>query len=170
MGGWLQTLVSIVKEEEPYTLTVLLDAAPGNRAVFSIDGVGVWVRMEATAPFNVSYGAADDGEAVNFECTTETLRRILAGQETLDRAIASGKILVQAPLDNLLAMHRLVMSILADSPLSRRLHLLWLEFDRMWHPATPTPSIEAGVPLAAQHGRFGVFLDYIPESVLKAGG
>jgi hypothetical protein len=143
----------------------MLAVAPGKRGVFTIDGIGIWVLLEESPPWCISYGALTHPEEPHFASSSETLRRIVAGMETLDKAIETGGVYVRGNLADLLGMHRLVMSILADSPLSRRIFLLWLEFERLWHPVPAAPARLNS--LQTQRAAYGRYLSYIPLSVLR---
>lgn len=162
LRSWLLRLVELVLAHGGPLAAALDRTARGRHAVVQLDDVAL--RVQADAPegrLRVTIGPAPDDPVRHFRASADTLRDVLAGRALLDAAVVDGRVAVQAALPDLLAMHDLVMRLLAAGPQRRALRELWAEFDAWWPGGGPVCG-----PLEAQRPRHGLLRDRVPLEVL----
>ena len=163
MREWLLRLVEILLAQGGQVADLLVRTTAGKKAVIEIDDVRIGLVAQPTdRGITVEVRRADDAEPLNFRSSGETLRDLIHARALLDAVIADGRMHVQAPLTDLLAMHELVMRTLASAVSSRALRELWAEFDAWW-PRADVPCL----PLAAQLPKHGVLRQAVPVEVLR---
>ncbi len=70
----------------------------------------------------------DHGIEPSFISDSQTLKDVMAGHKSLDRAVGAGKIQILAPLPDLMKIRKLVKQVLAAANTNKGLQALWLDF------------------------------------------
>lgn len=158
----LQRLVDVLRLEQGYTWDLFVRITHGRSAVIEFDGFRLHLEGRGADAYELVTSPGNSTAPPNFRTDASTVRDLIAGQVTLDRALTSGSVFVRGSLEDLLAMYQLVMNVLADAPRSAALRRLFHEFDATW------PSDDPAVrPLEAQTPRHGFLIAQIPEGVLR---
>jgi len=162
LRDWLSQLVDVVLANGGSLAAALVRTVAGRQAVVQLDDVGLRLQADAgDGALRVNIEPAPEGAVRHFRTSSDTLRDILAGRTLLDAAVVDGRIAVQAGLPELLAVHDLVLRLLAAGPQHRALRTLWAQFDAWW-PRGPLTC----VPLDAQRPQHGRLRDRVPLDVL----
>jgi hypothetical protein len=162
LRDWLLQLVDVVLANGGPLAAALVQTAAGRRAVVQLDDVALQLQGDmADGHLRVEIDPAPEGAVRHFRANGDALRDILAGRTLLDAAVVDGRVAVQAGLPDLLAVHDLVLRLLAAGPQHRALRTLWAQFDAWW-PRGPL----ACVPLDAQRPQHGRLRDRVPLDVL----
>jgi hypothetical protein len=161
---WLHSLVEILRSQGGSTWTNLVSTIAGKTAVIDIDGIQLRLRANNSQPLKVDIDYPGQVESVNFRSDAETLRDMIAGRLTLDKAVATGQIHLRGTLSELLSIYKLAMDILADSAINPQLQRLWEEFDDMWsRPNSPPRPLS----LEEQGTTHGELIINVPSDVLR---
>lgn len=158
----LHRFVDVLRFEQGYTWDLLVRITDGRSAVIEFEGYRLHLEGRGADGYELVTSPGDPDAPLNFRTDGSTVRDLIAGQETLDGALSSGRVFVRAGLDDLLAMYQLVMNVLADAPRSAALRRLFHEFDTTWAADDP-----AARPIEAQAPRHGFLISRIPEAVLR---
>lgn len=162
LADFLQRFVDVVRKEEGFTWDLLVRSTSGRVATIDFDGCRLRLEADEGDVYRLVTSSADQDAPLNFRTDAATVRDLIAGQETLDRALVSGRIFVRGSLDDLLSMYQVVMNVLADAPRNAALRRLFHEFETTW----PGDTMEVR-PIEAQAARHGHLISRIPEGVLR---
>ncbi len=163
LAQWLYRLVEILRIQGGSSWAKLLATVSGKTAIIKLDDIILQLWASESKPLQVHIEYPIESESFNFHSDAETIKALIAGQLTLDKALATGQIHLQESLRNLLKIHQLVMEILADSPLNPQLQELWEEFEQQWLiPDALTPCY----CLQKQQTTYSSLIDCVPEDVL----
>lgn len=161
---WLNRLVEILRHQGGTTWETLARTVAGKTAAIEIDGIRLRLTAGPGEPLSVEIDPIESAEAVNFRSEAETLRDLIAGRLTLDKAVATGQIHLRGTLSELLGIYKLTMDIVADSAINPELQRLWEEFDDGWfRPDSPPPIL----PLEEQRTPHGELILNVPNDVLR---
>jgi hypothetical protein len=125
-------LIEILRDRQGETWTAIVRAASGQFATIAIDDTRLYLQADGGEKLQIKISEADPNVNNSFESAGDTLRNIMFGKTSLDKAVASGKILIRASFGDLLKIRAVVAAVLADSANEPRLLLLWQKFDREW--------------------------------------
>ena len=159
--NWLHTLIEIIRSSGNPTWGVLVDAVNEKSAIIGFDEVYLSLSAKGGSKLTVEMFPSRKDRSLHFYSTSKTIRNIIAGRVTLDKAIVEGQIFVRSSLNNLLDIYYLVMNILSDSPTKKEYLMLWLDFEKNWRSdkIIETYCLEDQIP------SFGIFVNSIPNIV-----
>lgn len=162
LADFLHRFVDVIRRDSGYTWDLLVRTTKGRVGTIEFDGHRLQLGTEGADDYHLVTSAAEPDAPLNFRTDAATVRDLIAGQETLDRALVSGRVFVRGSLDDLLSMYQLVMNVLADAPRNAAIRRLFHEFEATW------PGEAAAVrPIEAQAARHGYLISQIPASVLR---
>lgn len=163
LAGLLYKLVDVLRAEDGFTWQLLVRITTGRVGLMAFDDVHLRLEGVDGDAYSLDVQPGESGP-LNLRTDPATVRDIVAGRLTLDRALVEGRVFVRGDLDDLRAVYQLALSILADGPRVPALRRLYESFDATWPkgawPADPPP-------LEAQTPRHGNLVERIPESVLR---
>ena len=163
LAQWLYRLVEILRIQGGSSWETLVATVSGKTAIIKLDDLLLQLWASESEPLQVHIEYPIESEFFNFYSDAETIRAMIAGQLTLDKALATGQIYLRGNLRDLLGIHQLVMEILADSPFNPQLQELWDEFEQHWLiPNASTPCY----CLQQQQTTYSSLIDCVPEDVL----
>jgi hypothetical protein len=163
LDQWLHRLVEILRSQGGSTWKALVQTVSGKTAAIDLDGIGLRLRASGGEQLQIESEYPVALESVNFRSKAETLRDVIAGRLTLDAAVVADNIYLSGTLEDLLAVHQVVMEILADSAINPQLRHLWTEFDQLWlRRSSPPPYLS----LEHQKPSYGELIRQVPEDVL----
>lgn len=129
----LLELVEILRDRQGDTWAAIVRVATGKSAVVAIDEVRLYIQTQGEQDHLQLVISDPDADAENaFESKGITLRNIMFGKTSLDKAVASGKIMLRASFGDLLKIRNVVSAVLADTEIDPRLAKLWQRFDQEW--------------------------------------
>jgi hypothetical protein len=163
LAQWVHRLVEILRSQQGSTWRDLVQTVSGKNAVMDLDGIKLQLRAKGGEQLQVECEYAQAVESVNFRTEAETLKDVIAGRLTFEGAIAYSKIYLRGSLQDLLGIHQVLNSILADSAINPQLRHLWTEFDQSWsRPSSLGPCYS----LENQIISYGEFIRQVPQDVL----
>lgn len=129
----LLELVEILRDRQGDTWKAIAQVATGKSATIAIDDVRLHIQAQGEQENLQLLITAPDADTDNsFESKGITLRNIMFGKTSLDKAVASGKIMLRASFGDLLKIRNVVSAVLADTESDSRLAQLWQRFDQEW--------------------------------------
>ncbi len=166
LAALLYRLVDVLRESAPSTFEHLVTATRGRTALVEVDGHRLRLSSPAQLPYRLqAEPVAVDDSPIQFRAVGTALTAILNGSTTLDRAVVREEIFVRGELADLLAVHTLVLEILAEGPIVADLRRLWHEWEDCWpHLSLPTQMVALQHQLAV-HGSLVIGL---PRSLRSA--
>ncbi|NUN64728.1 hypothetical protein HCU40_08185 [Pseudanabaena biceps] len=126
----LLELVEILRDRQGDTWTAIAKVATEKSATIAIDDVRLFLQLDQNLAIAIS--EADSEASNDFESNSITLRNIMFGRSSLEKAVAAGKIFIRASFGDLLKIRAVVAAVLADTAGEPRLANLWERFDREW--------------------------------------
>jgi hypothetical protein len=163
LAQWLHRLVEILRTQGGSTWKALVQTVSGKTAVIDLDGIPCRLLADGGEQLQVESEYPLELESVNFRSEAETLRDVIAGRLTIDKAVVAEKIYLRGSLQDLLGIHQVVMEILAESAINPQLRHLWTEFDELW---SRPPSLPPCLSLEHQKPSYGELIYQVPEDVL----
>ena len=128
----LLELVEILRDRQGETWAAIVRVASGKSATIAIDDVRLYIQAQGEQDLQLLITEADADAENSFETKGSTLRNIMFGKTSLDKSVASGKVMLQASFGDLLKIRNVVSAVLADTEVDPRLAELWQRFDREW--------------------------------------
>lgn len=128
----LHSLIAVIKKNNTASWPLLIRAVDGKSAFIRFDDIYLFVSAKNIRQLQIDIYEVKPQKRVDFIITAEVAKAVISGQYLLDKAINEGMIFIRAPLEDLLEMHNLVLSILADGSIHQILLKLWLDFEKNW--------------------------------------
>jgi hypothetical protein len=132
LSSLLLELIAILRDRQGDTWTAIAKVAAHRSATIAIDDTRLYVQVTGSPELEVQIQAADPDAENAFEATGDTLRDIMFGRSSLEKSVASGKVLIHANFSNLWKIRAVVASVLMDAEVEPRLLAIWQKFDRNW--------------------------------------
>lgn len=131
LSSLLLDLIDILRDRQGDTWSAIALIAANKSATIAIDDIGILLRVgdAPTLPMHIEIASSTD---YSFECSGAVLQEIMFGRMSLERAVASGKVLIRAGFGDLLKIRKIVASVLLDVDTDVRLLNLWQRFSREW--------------------------------------
>jgi hypothetical protein len=159
----LRRLIETLRRKGGGTWQALVRLVSGKTIAIALDQTLLQIKAEGGDHLQLNFEYTVSREAIHFQINAETLRKIVAGQLTVDKAVAEGQIYARHELDEFLSTYELIMRILADSAINPELQALWKEFDQTW-PRCDTENLSSS--LTNQKPTYDYFIKNVPEDVL----
>ena len=160
----IRAMVDIIRYDNGYAYDLLRRITLNRNTVIRIDDSRVSLRSKGSFKnYHLFVEESDDSGNEQFVTTSLVLRKIMSGIITIDTAIVNNEIFIKGEFEDLVNMHRLTTTLLAEGPLNRRLRDLWTLFSETWHNDHFPIAL---LPLEQQKPQHGKLLDHIPEKVL----
>ena len=162
----VERLIKILQFENTYAYQLLIKVTSSKSAVIQLDNCLLKIKGNNTEPYTIIFTKEVKNDLVNFKTTSRTLRKILSGQSTLDKAIADHELYICASFEDIMNIYKLTMCLLVDASLSSHLRNLWNEFILSWNEN----KIELNfASFENQQPSFDRNIQNIPISVLRIG-
>jgi hypothetical protein len=159
----LKRMVEILRTENNFAFRLLKEVTVNKKAVIQLDNVKLYLSAAGKKNYSLTIREAQEAEKPDFISTATTLREIINGVTTLDKALTLQQIYLKAPLADMLGMYRLVICLLTRGITDFQLRRLWFEFETNW----PKNKFDAPLkPLNRQLASHGLLIQGIPEKVL----
>lgn len=130
--SYLERLIEIMRRNQSPTWDLLVKAVDGKSAYVGLDDIYLFLSASGGRQLKVKIEIAEKIENPNFYTRGQVLRNIIAGKYILDKAINDRHLYVRGSLEDLLAMHHLVLNALVDGNINREYLELWLDFETNW--------------------------------------
>ncbi|MDY6783263.1 MAG: hypothetical protein SW833_12090 [Cyanobacteriota bacterium] len=163
LAQWLCRLIEALRRPGEETWEALVQLLAGKVTAIALDGITLLIKAVGGDRLQLLFEYGVPSEAVEFRTDADTLRKIIAGQLTVDGAVVDGRIYARNDLDELLSVYEVVVRILADSATNAQLQELWMAFDEAW-PGSATGDERS--LLEGQRFSYGYLIKSIPEDVL----
>jgi hypothetical protein len=158
----IERMIGIIKYDNQYAYQLLQSVTLNKFAVIDIDGCKVFLKAFGGDDYILTLNKADSEAVVQFSTNSHTLQRIIAGNTTIDKAIAENDIFVMAGFHDLLNIYKLTTCLLAEGPLNPLLRDLWQEFNETWC----SPLACQIMPVEHQKPCYDFLISSIPENAL----
>ena len=161
---WIQRFVDLLRADGGYPWRLLVQLTADKVGVIEIDGHALQLEGRHDVAFDLLVRPAEAGQTPHLRTDAQTVRAIMAGQLTFDKALTDGSLFVRGTLDDLIGFHQLIMNVLAEGPRHAALRRLWREFDDEWPHAEAPLSL---VRLEAQKAQHTPVFATMPASLLR---
>lgn len=131
----LHSLIAVIKRNNTASWPLLIRAVDGKSAFIRFDDIYLYVSASNIRQLQIDIYETKPQKRVDFKITAEVVKAVISGQYLLDKAVNEGMIFIRAPLEDLIDLHNLVLSILADGSTHQLLLKLWLDFEKYWKTA-----------------------------------
>ena len=158
----ISRMIEILRAENSFAFSLLKEVTANKQTVMRLDDITLFIAAENESEFTLSIRKAEEGEPPQLITTSDALRNIVDGTTTLDHELVSQNIYLAASLEEMLGMYRLVICLLINGIVNRKLRDLWNEFVEWW----PIPRHETLQELISQLPVYGNFIRTIPEEVM----
>lgn len=163
LAKWLSDLVEVLRLQNNKTWETLVSTVTGKTAIIRLDDISLKIQASEDLPLELAIAPINStSDKYNFTSDAETMRSIIAGGLTVDKALVTDKLYLKGTLIDLQGISQLVKEIMADSPINLRLQRLWDEFDQLW-PSQPPMDYS----LDCQKTRYAQLISIIPEDILN---
>jgi predicted PolB exonuclease-like 3'-5' exonuclease len=162
----LQKLIAIIVYENTHTYQLLKKATMNKKALVILDDCKLVVYATNKNGYTLHIEKTITNHILNFKTKSHTLRQIIAGVKTIDKAIADEDFFISGSFEDTLNLYRLVVQLLLDATLQFRLRALWDEFLKTWE--------ENKIPLTFssyenQQASYDKWIQKIPVNILLIG-
>lgn len=130
--SYLERLIEIMRRDHSPTWNLLVKAVDGKSAYVGLDEVYLNLSASGGRQLKIKIEATEKTKNLNFYTRGQVLRNIIAGKYLLDKSIKNRHLYVRSSLENLVAMHHLVLNALVGSNINRDYLELWLDFENNW--------------------------------------
>ncbi len=158
----LEKLVEVIRYENGYAWELMRAITLDKSAVIQLDRIKVHIRANATNGYTFIARTAKPEETIHFSTAALTLRKVLAGMSTIDKAIADGSFFIRSSFENSLNMYKLTICLLSEASVNPSLRRLWEEFLRVWDAEKQPLHLSS---IEKQHTGYDAFIRCIPRSV-----
>jgi len=163
LADLLTRLIELLREQGGYTWDLLLKATLGRTGIIQLDGHQLELSAETNLPYCLHIKKIEaPAEQPDFISRGSDLLAILQGRSSLDREIVENRIILRAPLPDLLNIYQVLLNILADTPVNNQLRVLYREWESHW-PYLETPT--SPIALDKQIPEFGLYIRKIPYEI-----
>lgn len=132
LSSLLLELIAILRDRQGDTWTAIAKIAAHRSATIAIDDTRLYIQVAGSPELEVQIQTADPDAENSFEATGDALRDIMFGRSSLEKSVASGKVLIRTNFSNLWKIRAVVAAVLIDAELEPRLQEVWQKFDRNW--------------------------------------
>ena len=161
---WIQRFVDLLRADGGYPWRLLIQLTADKVGLIELDGHVLQLEGRHDQTYDLLVRPAQTGETPHLRTDARTVRAIMAGQITFDKALTDGSLFIRGTLDDLIGFHQLIMNVLAEGPRHVALRRLWREFDDQWPRAEAPPAL---VRLEAQKPRHMPHVITMSASVLR---
>ncbi|MEI6429560.1 MAG: hypothetical protein WCO45_14440 [Pseudanabaena sp. ELA607] len=133
LASWLNDLAIVLRQRQgnqtDQLWQTIANYAAGHTVIIAIDDIHLSMTASTDpADLSIIITPAPHDDAPNFISDSQTLKDVMAGHKSLDRAVGAGKIQILAPLPDLMKIRKLVKQVLAIANTEPALQVLWLDF------------------------------------------
>lgn len=128
----LHSLIAVIRKNSTPSWPLLIQAVNGKSAYIRFDEIYLYVSAVDSRQMKIDIFEVKPQKQVDFIITADVVKAVISGQYLLDKAVNDGMIFIRAPFEELIEMHQLVLSILADGSTQQSLLKLWLDFEKNW--------------------------------------
>ncbi len=132
LSSLLLELIEILRDRQGDTWTAIAKIAAHRSATIAIDDTRLYVQVADSPELEVQIQAAEPDAENSFETTGDTLRDIMFQRSSLEKSVASGKVLIRTNFSNLWKIRAVVAAVLMDAEVEPRLTEVWQKFDQNW--------------------------------------
>jgi hypothetical protein len=164
----IERLIRVIRYDNENAYRLLKKVTLGKSAVIQLDESRIMIQAQSSnnEEYFVISQTKDQTSAPVFLTTATTLKRIMAGATTIDKAIADHEIYLQGCFEDVIDIYRLSLYLLSDGPRNPNLQKLWEFFCETWNPERNAVWLQ---PLENQIARYDEFVAVIPRNVLFIG-
>lgn len=132
LSSLLLELIAILRDRQGDTWTAIAKVAAHRAATIAIDDTRLYIKVASAPDLEVQIQTAAPDIENSFEATGDALRDIMFGRSSLEKSVASGKVMIRANFSSLWKIRAVVASVLVDAEVEPRLSEVWRKFDQNW--------------------------------------